>query len=48
MIESTMKTREMTSSILIDADIKPPYNEILTPEALNFIEALHHNFNAER
>lgn len=47
MIESAT-TINPISSVMINADIEKQHNEILTPEALEFIEALHKNFNGER
>ena len=47
MIESA-STIKQTSAVIIDADIEKQHNEILMTEALEFIGALHKNFNAER
>ncbi len=48
MIEPSTKSVVKGNVVMINAEMLQEYNEILTPEALDFIEALHRNFNPER
>jgi len=43
-----MSTIPQTEAVVIDAPVSPEYTEILTPEAVAFVAALHRKFNGRR
>jgi malate synthase len=47
-MEPISATPVMTGSIQIKGFLKPGYEKILTPEALEFLATLHHQFNTRR